>query len=70
MALILGAAWAWLTAISNREFGLLAWGIGVAVGYGISKAGRGSGPQLGVVAIVSSLLAILFGNTTVPLRFL
>ena len=62
MALILGAAWAVLTVVTNTEFGLLAWGIGVAIGYGITMAGQGSGPLLGIVAAVSSLLAILFGK--------
>lgn len=69
MALILGGAWGWLTVVTSREFGLLAWGIGVAVGFGVSKAGQGAGPQLGIVAVVSSLLAILFGKFLIARHF-
>lgn len=61
---LLGAiAWAAVGYFTNYELGILAWGIGVLVGFG-AKLGsqREGGPALGLVAALIAVGSILLGK--------
>jgi len=54
-------AWGAMVFFAHREFSLLAWGIGLLVGFACVKGG-GYGTPLAVAAGVFALLSILFGK--------
>jgi hypothetical protein len=61
-AAVLGAvAWGLLVVYVHREFGLLAWGIGIAVGFATIRAG-GHGTTLAVFAALLALASIASGK--------
>jgi len=60
-ALVAGAVWGYVTKLTGREFGILAWGVGAAVGTAIVRvAGRSAATQ--AVGVVSALLGVLVGK--------
>lgn len=60
-AFVGAAAWAALYIFANLEHGVLAWGIGGAVGFAIVRGG-GHGQMLAVVAAVLAVLSIGTGR--------
>lgn len=57
------AAWAALTYFSHREYGILAWGIGVLVGFAVSKAmSKEASAASGILAAVIALCTIAGGK--------
>jgi len=63
VAVALVGAWLWRFAAVNfgYEFGLIAWGIGAAVGFAAASAGS-RGVQAGVVCAVIALGSIVLGK--------
>lgn len=62
-AVIGGAVWGLTTYWSEREFGLIAWGIGVLCGYAVLFSSKGKkGVPLQFMAVLSSILGILLGK--------
>ncbi|MCP4589662.1 MAG: hypothetical protein GY842_02865, partial [bacterium] len=61
-AAVLGAVvWAVITSATGYEVGIVAWGIGLAVGIG-AKAFGGEGQVLGVVCAALALGSIFVGK--------
>ena len=59
---VLGAAvWAVVGAFTGYEVGYIAWGIGVAVGYG-ARLGGGSGKPLAITCALLALVSIFAGK--------
>lgn len=62
-AILGGCIWYGLVALTNYEFGIVAWGLGAAVGFAVvvcSKGERGSTQQ--TVAISLSIVGVLIGK--------
>jgi len=60
-AVAAGIVWGYMAKWTGREFGVLAWGVGAAVGLSILRvSGRGSAQQ--AIGIVSALVGILIGK--------
>lgn len=53
--------WGLVLALSGRELGILAWGIGAGVGAAASFFG-GRGNQMGIIAGALAMAAIIFGK--------
>ncbi|HNV72265.1 MAG TPA: hypothetical protein PKO06_21335, partial [Candidatus Ozemobacteraceae bacterium] len=63
VAVVGGGIWAGVVVATNYEIGYLAWGLGLAAGWGVVKASGGKKgliPQL--IAVASGLGGILFGK--------
>lgn len=59
------AAWGALTFFTHREFGIVAWGIGLLVGFAVFKAmGAKASAASGVLAAVVALCTIAGGKFT------
>ncbi len=56
------AAWAAITVATGSQLGIVAVGIGLAVGYAVRATGKGIDPQFGVVGAVLALTGCLAGN--------
>ncbi len=54
--------WFWLIKTTEREFGFVAWGVGVLCGLGARVLGRAGSPALGAVAATCALVAIVGGE--------
>jgi len=62
-AIVGGVVWGLIVKITDYEVGIVAWGIGFAVGTAIVFATRGGkGPHLQVIAVVCALFGILLGK--------
>ncbi len=60
-AIVAGAVWGYVAKVTGREFGILAWGVGAAVGSAIVRlAGRGATGQ--VVGVACALVGIVIGK--------
>jgi len=58
-----GGVWGLIVNATGYEIGYLAWGLGLLSGLGVVIASGGKkGPALQVLAVVSSLAAVLFGK--------
>lgn len=63
LAALAGAAiWAAVTALTNTEFGLIAWGIGGLVGVVMAKVTPERSVKLGVTAAVLAALGLAIGK--------
>ena len=63
LAALAGAAiWAGVTAFTDTEFGLIAWGIGGLVGFVMSKVTPERSVKLGVYAAVLAALGLAIGK--------
>lgn len=63
IGLIGAAIWAGIVYYADYEIGLLAWGIGAAVGYGmLAGVKENPGPASGTIALVIALLSIVGGK--------
>jgi len=62
-AVVGGGVWGALTIYTNYEVGYVAWGLGVLSGFSVVwLSGGRKGPPLQIIAVVSSILAILIGK--------
>ncbi len=62
-AIVGGAAWGLITAITRWEIGYVAWGIGLLAGFGVVMGSGGRrGTPLQLVAVASAVLGILIGK--------
>ena len=62
-AIVGGAAWGLITAITGWEIGYVAWGIGLLAGFGVVMGSGGRrGTPLQLVAVASAVLGILIGK--------
>lgn len=62
-AVIGGAAWAVIVALTNYELGIVAWAVGGLAGYAVAKlANRQVSAAHQVIAVVASLIGILLGK--------
>jgi signal peptidase I len=60
-AVVAGVVWGYVAKLTGREFGILAWGVGAAVGLAILRvAGRGATSQ--VVGVTCALLGVTIGK--------
>jgi signal peptidase I len=58
-----GVAWGLVAKWTDRELGVLAWAIGLAVGFAVLQASGGRrAPALQAVAVGSALLGVLLGK--------
>jgi len=61
--LIGAGVWGGITFLTNTEFGLIAWGIGVLVGVGVAIGAKGNGNALsGCLAVIIAFLAVGAGK--------
>jgi hypothetical protein len=61
-AAIGAAAWALITVATEREFALVAIGIGLLAGFGVRLGGKGISTPFGVVGAVFAFLGCLVGK--------
>jgi hypothetical protein len=54
--------WYFVTTASGRDFGILAWLVGIVTGLGVRMLGRDSTALLGTIAAICACLAILGGK--------
>ena len=60
---IIGAViWMVVAYKTGYEIGYVAWGIGLLVGYGVLKGGKGKGKMQGTIAVFITVLAIMVGK--------
>jgi len=63
VAAVVGAAgWTIVTLLSNKQWVLLAIGIGYLVGYSVRLAGRGIDKPFGLIGAVFALLGVVAGK--------
>jgi signal peptidase I len=62
VAVLAGIAWGLAARWTDRELGILAWGVGVAVGSAILSVARRRTPSLQVLAVVLALVGLLIGK--------
>lgn len=62
VAVILGCVWAGIAISINRELGILAWLIGLAVGGAVAATAGTRNTQLGVLAVVMSIVGLATGK--------
>lgn len=63
--LIGAAVWAGIAYTTGYEIGWIAWGVGVLVGFGVTRGGKGRGVPAGVLAVGITILSILAGKYAV-----
>jgi hypothetical protein len=61
-ALLAAGAWALITATTGFQHEVMAIGVGLLVGLGVRKYGRGLSPPFGVAGALLALFGSLFGN--------
>ncbi|MBN1344803.1 MAG: hypothetical protein JXQ73_19070 [Phycisphaerae bacterium] len=64
-ALVGAALWCVLAIVTGREFGLVAWGIGLAAGFGMVLGFRDRNPLAGIVAAGISVFGITVGKIAI-----
>ncbi len=57
-----GVVWGYVVKLSEYEVGIVAWGIGLLVGFAVAVVSRARGPTLQAVAVACALLGILLGK--------
>ncbi|SDZ41487.1 hypothetical protein SAMN05421736_11239 [Evansella caseinilytica] len=72
IAALLGSAiWATIVVMTETEFGIVAWGIGILTGYAVMlAAGRKKGLPLQIIAVAFSLIGIFIGKYAVYYYFM
>ena len=61
-AVVGGLVWGYVVKLSEYEVGIVAWGIGLVVGFVVAAVSRSRGPALQAVAVGCALLGILLGK--------
>jgi short subunit fatty acids transporter len=61
-ALVAGALWAGLVFATNTEIGFVAWGVGLLVGYAMSRVTVARTRQLGYAAAACAVIGLLAGK--------
>ncbi|NIR43543.1 MAG: hypothetical protein GWN99_06550 [Gemmatimonadetes bacterium] len=64
-AVIGGAAWAAIVALTEYEFGWLAWGIGFLVGLAMARMTTARGPALGALAALLAAAGLVIGKALI-----
>lgn len=61
-AVLGGVAWGLVVKHSEYEVGVVAWGIGLVVGFAVAAVSRARGPALQAIAVACALVGILLGK--------
>ena len=61
-ALVAGAIWALLVTVTNREIGYVAWGVGLLVGFAMSKVTAQRTQQLALAAATFAVVGLIAGK--------
>jgi hypothetical protein len=61
-AVVGGVVWGLVVKLSEYEVGIVAWGIGLVVGFAVAAVSRARGPALQAVAVACALFGILLGK--------
>jgi hypothetical protein len=61
-AIFFGVIWAGIATFTGYELGILAWAIGLGVGFAVSYFAKGRGMSLAVLACVLAVTGILAGK--------
>ena len=69
VAVVCAALWALISVGIERQYGILAIGIGIAVGYTVRAAGKGVEPKFGVLSAILALLSCVLGNFLTQIGF-
>lgn len=68
---LIGAVlWAAITYFSGYQIGWLAVGVGLLVGFGVRKLGKGIDKEFGVVGGIIALISVVLGNFLASIGFL
>jgi hypothetical protein len=64
-ALVAGVIWAVLVSVTNREIGYVAWGVGLLVGFAMSKVTAQRSRQLAAAAGAFAVVGLIAGKAII-----